>query len=121
MSPSNVILSGATLLPTLSTSVEVTSFISVYVRGAPLGRYSVIMPLTRTAGGQLGVRAVGGAGGAPVTYIDVHIDSNGQSSSNVRGDEQNGRELGRMIEGAVNDVLIRQMQPGGLLYSGRTR
>ena len=66
------------------------------------------------------MRAVGGAGrGAPVTYIDVHIDGNGQSSSQVRGGEQGGRELGRMIEGAVNDVLIRQMQPGGLLYRGR--
>lgn len=78
-----------------------------------------IMPLTRTAGGQLGVRAVGGAGSAPVTYIEVNIDGNGQSSSNVRGDEQNGKELGRMIEGAVNDVLIRQMQQGGLLYNWR--
>lgn len=108
-----------------SNQVHDTPKVFAFAKGAGIFAEDgpeAIMPLTRTAGGQLGVRAVGGGGGSPITYIDVSIDSGGRPSGQVRGSEDStGRELGKMIEGAVNDVLIRQMQPGGLLYSGRPR
>jgi len=66
-----------------------------------------IMPLKRGANGKLGVQATGGVGN-----IIVNVDASGTS---VEGDEQNGRELGRMISIAVQSEILEQQRPGGLL------
>ena len=46
------------------------------------------------------------------TNVVVNVDASG---SNVEGDEQGGRELGRVISAAVQSELIQQKRPGGLL------
>ena len=51
-----------------------------------------------------------GMGGG--TNIVVNVDASGSS---VEGDEENGRELGRMISVAIQSELIKQKRPGGLL------
>jgi len=51
--------------------------------------------------------AMGGA-----MNVIVNVDASGSS---VEGDEQQGRELGRVISAAVQSELIQQKRPGGLL------
>ena len=46
------------------------------------------------------------------TNIVVNVDASG---SNVEGDEEEGRELGRMISVAIQSELIKQKRPGGML------
>ena len=46
------------------------------------------------------------------TNIVVNVDASGSS---VEGDEQGGRELGRMISAAIQSELVQQKRPGGLL------
>ena len=53
---------------------------------------------------------LGGLGGS--TNIVVNVDASG---SNVEGDEEQGRELGRLISVAVQSEIIQQQRPGGLL------
>jgi len=50
------------------------------------------------------------AGGS--TNIVVNVDASGSS---VEGDEQQGRELGRLISVAVQSEILQQKRPGGLL------
>ena len=46
------------------------------------------------------------------TTVIVNVDASGSS---VEGDEQQGRELGRLISVAVQSELVQQKRPGGLL------
>ena len=46
------------------------------------------------------------------TNIVVNVDASGSS---VEGDEQQGKELGRLISVAIQSELIQQKRPGGLL------
>ena len=46
------------------------------------------------------------------TNVIVNVDASG---SNIEGDEDRGRELGRLISVAVQSELIQQKRPGGLL------
>ena len=46
------------------------------------------------------------------TSVVVNVDASGSS---VEGDEQRGRELGRLISVAVQSELLEQKRPGGLL------
>jgi len=57
-----------------------------------------------------------GAGNNISTNIVVNMN-NGQSSSQVSG--RGGQALGREIEGAVRNVIMKETRPGGLIYSGR--
>jgi len=50
--------------------------------------------------------------GGSSTNIVVNVDASGSS---VEGDEDRGRELGRMISVAIQSELIQQKRPGGLL------
>tara|TARA_A100000172_G_scaffold13728_1_gene7243 strand:- start:767 stop:2932 length:2166 start_codon:yes stop_codon:yes gene_type:complete len=67
-----------------------------------------IMPLKRGRDGKLGVISNGGGS----MNIVVNVDASGSS---VEGDEQGGRELGRLISSAIQSELINQKRPGGLL------
>ena len=69
-----------------------------------------IMPLSRGANGKLGVASTGGSAHVSVT---VNVDASGNSQ--VAGDQNQGAQLGRVIAGAVQQELIRQKRPGGLL------
>ena len=46
------------------------------------------------------------------TNIVVNVDA---SDSAVEGDEEGGRELGRLISAAIQSELIQQKRPGGIL------
>ena len=50
--------------------------------------------------------------GGSTTNIVVNVDASGSS---VEGDEQQGRELGRLISVAVQSEIVQQKRPGGLL------
>lgn len=50
--------------------------------------------------------------GGGATNIVVNVDASGSS---VEGDEEQGRELGRLISVAVQSEIIQQQRPGGLL------
>ena len=67
-----------------------------------------ILPLRRGSNGKLGVQSTGGS----IGNIVVNVDASGSS---VEGDEQRGKELGRLISTAVQSELIQQKRPGGLL------
>ena len=69
-----------------------------------------IMPLRRGANGKLGVEASGGAMG----NITVNVDAAGSS---VEGDTGQASQLGKAIGVAVQQELIKQKRPGGLLAS----
>ena len=50
--------------------------------------------------------------GGGSTNISVNVDASGSS---VQGDEQQGKELGRLISVAIQSELLKQKRPGGLL------
>ena len=68
-----------------------------------------IIPLKRAADGKLGV-----AGGGSSTTINVSVDAKGSS---VQGDSGKSNELGRVVAAAVQQELIKQKRPGGILAS----
>lgn len=77
-----------------------------------------IMPLRRTASGDLGVVAAGAGRGGVVNQVTVNVDAKG---SNVSGDNNDSRKLGAAISDAVQAELVRQQRPGGLLDRSRTK
>ena len=46
------------------------------------------------------------------TNVVVNVDASG---TDVQGDEEQGRELGRLISAAVESEIIQQKRPGGIL------
>ena len=50
--------------------------------------------------------------GGGTTNISVNVDASGSS---VQSNEQQGKELGRVISAAIQSELIKQRRPGGLL------
>lgn len=69
-----------------------------------------IMPLSRGANGKLGVSSSGGGGGT--TNVTVNVDASG---SKAQGDSAKSEQLGRAVSQAVQDELLKQKRPGGLL------
>ena len=51
------------------------------------------------------------AGGGS-TNISVNVDASGSS---VQGNNESGKELGRVISAAIQSELLKQRRPGGLL------
>jgi phage-related minor tail protein len=78
------------------------------------GRYNeAIVPLPD--GKSIPVQLAGGDGGNQiVSNITVNVN-NGQAQSNATG--SNSSEMGRKIEGAVKQVIVGELRPGGLLAS----
>jgi len=72
------------------------------------GYPEAILPLRRGSNGKLGVQSTGGS----IGNIVVNVDASGSS---VEGDQQQGKELGRIIATAIQSELIIQKRPGGLL------
>lgn len=65
-----------------------------------------ILPLRRGRDGKLGV-----AGGG-TNNITVNVDAKG---TNIQGDPGQGGELARAVAAAVQQELIKQQRPGGIL------
>ena len=82
------------------------------------GRYNeAVIPLPD--GKSVPVQLAGGTEGAtaPInTNIVVNV-KNGQSDSQVTGNQ--GNQLGREIEGAVRQVILKEIRPGGIIYGSR--
>lgn len=75
-----------------------------------------IMPLTRTASGDLGVRSIGGSASNVVVTNNVTVNQNGESETNTQASGKQGAALARMIEASTMAVITRELRPGGLLY-----
>ena len=79
----------------------------------PVGKASIVgergpeLFVPDRAGTIIPNNAMGGS-----TNIVVNVDASGSS---VEGDEQQGRELGRLISVAVQSEILQQKRPGGLL------
>ncbi|AEX56001.1 tail length tape measure protein [Synechococcus phage S-CBS4] len=79
------------------------------------GRFNeAVVPLPD--GRKIPVELGGGAGNNISTNIVVNMN-NGQASSQMSGG--GGQALGRELEGAVRNVILKESRPGGLIYSGR--
>lgn len=82
------------------------------------GRYNeAVIPLPD--GKSVPVQLAGGTEGAtaPInTNIVVNV-KNGQADNQVTGNQ--GNQLGREIEGAVRQVILKESRPGGLIYGSR--
>ena len=68
-----------------------------------------ILPLSRGSDGKLGVSANGSSGNTNVT---VNVDASG---SKVQGDDQAANQLGKAVAIAVQQEILKQKRPGGLL------
>jgi len=81
----------------------------------PVGRPSIVgergpeLFVPDRAGTIIPNHELGGMGG---TNIVVNVDASGSS---VEGNEQDSRELGRLISVAVQSELVKQKRPGGIL------
>jgi phage-related minor tail protein len=73
-----------------------------------------IMPLTRTAGGQLGVRALGGAGATAIS-VQVSIASDGTTSSTTDDPayEQFGKDLADFVDQRYQKLVSQDLRQGG--------
>jgi hypothetical protein len=69
-----------------------------------------ILPLRRGSDGKLGVKS---AGGGSTTNVTVNVDASGNSQ--VSGNAGQAEALGRVVSQAVQQELIKQKRPGGLL------
>ena len=67
-----------------------------------------IMPLSRGPNGKLGVAS----SGSGTTNVTVNVDASG---SKAQGDSAKSEQLGRAVSQAVQDELLKQKRPGGLL------
>ncbi|KAA6196369.1 phage tail tape measure protein [Pseudomonas lactis] len=82
-----------------------------------------IMPLTRTAGGELGVRALGGGGGGAGggnTYnfpVSVSVQTAGDGGSGTQEDTtQAGRNIQQVTKAEAEAAIARGVQPGGNIW-----
>lgn len=81
-----------------------------------------IMPLTRTAGGELGVRALGGGGGGGGgnTYnfpVSVSVQTAGDGGNATQEDtSQAGRNIKQATKAEAEAAIARGVQPGGAIW-----
>lgn len=80
------------------------------------GRYNeAVVPLPD--GKKIPVEMGKGMGGGVNSSVVVNINNDGSSDSRTRGSQ--GNQLAKGIEGAVKDVIMREMRPGGMIASRR--
>lgn len=75
-----------------------------------------IMPLTRTASGDLGVRAIGSSAPNISVTNNVTVNSEGKAEASSQATGKQGAALSRMIEASTIQIITRELRPGGLLY-----
>ena len=80
------------------------------------GRYNeAVVPLPD--GKKIPVEMGKGMGGGVNSSVVVNINNDGSSDSTTKGSQ--GNQLAKGIEGAVKDVIMREMRPGGMIASRR--
>ena len=81
----------------------------------PVGKPSIVgekgpeLFVPKTSGTVIPNDKLGGGGS---TNISVNVDASGSS---VQGNNESGKELGRLISVAIQSELLKQRRPGGLL------
>jgi lambda family phage tail tape measure protein len=76
-----------------------------------------IMPLTRTSDGKLGVQSASGGSPAINVTIQTVIQPNGNQQTKSSGStDQLAKQLGEEVKSVVNQQLVKQSQPNGLLW-----
>ena len=98
-----------------STGFGIFSNLPCFAAGGrpPVGRPSIVgekgpeIFVPSTAGTIIPNNQLGGS-----TNVVVNVDASGSA---VEGDEDRGRELGRLISVAVQSEIVQQKRPGGLL------
>ena len=79
------------------------------------------MPLTRTAGGQLGVRAIsaaGSSGGSVYNFpvaVSVQTQGNGGTAS-TEDTSQLGKGIQQAAKAEAETAIARALQPGGSIW-----
>ena len=80
------------------------------------GRHNeAIVPLPN--GKSIPVEMGKGMGGDVNSSVVVNINNSGNAQSSTKGSQ--GNQLAKGIEGAVKDVIMREMRPGGMIASRR--
>ena len=108
------------LIPSAKGNVFAQNGIVPYAKGGYISRPTMalmgeagpeaVLPLRRGRGGRLGVETSGGGVGS----VTVNVDATG---SVVEGDDAQASQLGKAIGIAVQQELVKQKRPGGLLAS----
>lgn len=104
-------------LSAYSNSVVSSPTIFPFAKGAGLmgeAGPEAIMPLTRTAGGQLGVRALGGSGETAIS-VQVTIASDGTTSSTTDDPayDQFGKDLADFVDQRYQKLVTQDLRQGG--------
>jgi len=74
-----------------------------------------ILPLSRTSGGKLGVKAVGSS--SPSVSVNVVVNQDGTSQVTTQGDAQSfGKDLGNQMAAVAQREISRATKPGGQLW-----
>lgn len=76
------------------------------------------MPLTRTAGGQLGVRAVGGGGGTSISMpMSLTLVTEDRSGEGMQLDQQALQQnMQAQMKAAGEKAVADSWRPGGISY-----
>ena len=108
------------IFPSAKGNVFAQNGIVPYAKGGYIGRPTMalmgeagpeaVLPLRRGRGGRLGVETSGGGVGS----VTVNVDASGSA---VEGDDAQASQLGKAIGIAVQQELVKQKRPGGLLAS----
>ena len=108
------------LIPSAKGNAFAQNGIVPYAKGGYIGRPTMalmgeagpeaVLPLRRGRGGRLGVET----SGTGVGSVTVNVDASGSA---VEGDDAQASQLGKAIGIAVQQELIKQKRPGGLLSS----
>ena len=108
------------IFPSAKGNVFAQNGIVPYAKGGYIGRPTMalmgeagpeaVLPLRRGRGGRLGVETSGGGVGS----VTVNVDATGSA---VEGDDAQASQLGKVIGIAVQQELVKQKRPGGLLAS----
>lgn len=108
------------IFPSAKGNVFAQNGIVPYAKGGYIGRPTMalmgeagpeaVLPLRRGRGGRLGVETSGGGVGS----VTVNVDATGSA---VEGNDAQASQLGKAIGIAVQQELVKQKRPGGLLAS----
>ena len=108
------------IFPSAKGNVFAQNGIVPYAKGGYIGRPTMalmgeagpeaVLPLRRGRGGRLGVETSGGGVGSVIVNVDA-------TGSAVEGDDAQASQLGKVIGIAVQQELVKQKRPGGLLAS----
>lgn len=110
-------------LSAYSDSIVNQPTLFAFAKGGVMGEAGpeAIMPLTRSADGSLGVRAVGGsnasAGAGSAPQVNITIDGNGNTTSqSTAGYQQFGSNIAQFVQQQYQLLKSRDLKPGGDIW-----